>query len=131
MNLFETLVRTLITIVIFSIILNILRKLGECPDSFPRSDNPRKELIEVVLLVIFIYISIEVFFLIPIFGFYVIIGFKSIVYLFIPLIYVHIQDKWASKDFGIGFKINSRWVAIVSIIFYIMYGIFNLNRPLT
>lgn len=109
----------------FIIFILLLKGLGKYPDPLPRSENPRKELIEIIMfaLIVIIYLTLKIFVLdlIPDF-FYITLGLSTIIYLFVPLIYVHIKDHWTFKDLGINFKIKSRWILIASLIFYTYYG---------
>lgn len=110
------------------LLLKSLRNLGEYPLPLPRSENPRKEVIEAVIytLIVILYLTINIFVLYRFSdSFYIALGFSTIIYLLIPLMYAHYRDHWTSKDLGISSKVKSRWVVIVCIIFYIFFGFKN------
>ena len=103
-------------------------KLEKYPVPLPRSENPKKEYIEVVLytLIVILYFTVDIFVLRRFnYSFYISLGFSTIIFLLIPLIFTHYRDKWTSKDLGISSKVKSRWVIIVGITFYTLFGFKN------
>lgn len=118
----------LIPALVHILLLNFLVKCGKYPSILPRSENPRKEYIEAVIytLIVILYLAINIFVL---YGFsdsfYIALGFSTVIFLLIPLIYVLYRDHWTSKDLGISYKVKSRWVVIASIIIYTYFGFTN------
>ena len=103
-------------------------KLGKYPAPLPHSENPRKEYIQVVIytLAVILYFTIDLFIFNRFsFSFYMYLGFSTIIFLLIPLMHTHFKDNWTSKDLGITSKVKSRWVVIVGIIFYTLFGFKN------
>ena len=109
------------------LILLLLNRLGKYPVPLSNSENPRKEIIEVVMytLIVILYLTVDIFILSRLNDFFFILGFSTVIFLLIPLIYVLYRDHWTSKDLGISYKVKSRWVVIASIIIYTYFGFTN------
>ena len=107
------------------LLLILLKEIGKYPTPLPRSNDPRKECIEAVLytLIVILYLTVNIFVLGRLNNsFYIVMGFSTIIYLIIPLIYVRYRYNWTSKELGITSNVKSRWVVIVSIITYTYIG---------
>lgn len=112
----------------YIILLIFINNLGEYPVPLPRSENRRKECIEVVMYtsIVIIYLALDVFvFRRFIDSIYNALVFNTIIFLAIPLLYIRYRDHWTSNDLGITYKVKSRWVVIVSIIAYAYIGVTN------
>ena len=100
----------------YIIFLSIVNKLGKYPVPLPRSENPKKEYIEVVLctLIVILYLTVDIFVLRTFIDFfYNALVFNSIIFLLIPLIYVYYRDHWTSKDLIITYRVKWKlWIII-------------------
>ena len=118
------------------VILVIIGKfIGKYPPPLPRSEHPRRNLIEVSIYFLFsiIYISFSVFALSPILitlvgdSYYIGLIISTIIF-FLLILYVRYRDQWTSKDLGINSEVKSWSVALTSISLYILFGIYNFYR---
>lgn len=98
------------------------------PTPLPTSQNPKKEYLEAVIytLIAILYYTIDIFVLSRFNNSLCItLIFSTIIFLLIPLILARYRDHWTSEDLGITSKVKSRWMVIVGISFYTIFGIKN------
>ena len=79
----------------YIILLIFINNLGKYPVPLPRSENPRKECIEVVMYTsnVIIYLALDVFvFRRFIDSIYNALVFNTIIFLAIPLLYIRYRD---------------------------------------
>ena len=126
---FNFILRTFIIPVLIQIwLIRLFTKSSKNPAPLPRSENPKKEKIEIALytLVVVFYFTVDIFILDRYkVSFYIVLCFSTIILLLIPLIYVRYRDHWTRRDFGITLKVKSSWVVIVGISIYTVVGCYN------
>lgn len=119
------------------IILVVIGKIaGKYPPELPRTDHPKRNLIEVGIYFLFtiVYLVFSIFLLSPILislvgdSYYIGLIISTII-LFLLIIYVRYRDHWTSKVLGINSKVKSWSVFYISISLYIVFGIYDFFRP--
>ncbi|MFW9785304.1 MAG: CPBP family intramembrane glutamic endopeptidase [Candidatus Heimdallarchaeota archaeon] len=118
------------------ILLFLVKFIGKYPIPFQLSEKPKKEIKEIIFLwgIVFLYFSVSIFLLSPIFiqligdSFYIGVLLNTIFILIIPLAFVIYVNKWNKADFGLTNKIESPSIAIFSIISYLFLGIYCFFR---
>jgi len=119
--------RLIFSLTIFSIILILHKWIGKYSNPLDRSNNPKKEITEVLLLWIIAVI-------VPIVRMFVITPcltefidkrvFIELVYVpVIPLYIVMIRGKWTFADMGLTWKVKSRGVVIFAITLGLISGV--------
>lgn len=103
-------------------------KREKYPTPLPTSQNPKKEYLEAIYytLIAISYYVLDVFILSRFNNsLYITLIFSTIILLLLPLVLAFYKDHWKSKDLGITSKVNSKWMAIVGISFYTVFGVKN------
>ena len=121
--------------VLIVILAVIGRFIGKYPPQLPRTDHPRRNLIEVIVYFLFtiIFLTFSIFVLSPILislvgdSYYIGLIISTLI-LFLLIIYVRFRDQWTSKDLGINSEVKSWSVFYISISLYIIFGIYNFFR---
>jgi membrane protease YdiL (CAAX protease family) len=124
---------------IFCIALGLLvwllhNKIGSYPKSWPASENPKSEFIEVALLWgNAVFIPILIFYLISPWLNRVVpdktlqeliyVPLRSVPYVALPLLIVLRRNKWTAKDFGFSWKNQSRSVSVFAVATGLVIGL--------
>lgn len=130
---FYYLIVMVIVFLVYIFIIYSVDGIGKYPAPLPHSENPRREYKETVIysLIVISYLIVDIFVLNSLkYSFFSELGFHTIIFLLIPLTYVRFRDHWTRKDLGFLSRVqsDSKWVVIVSLIFYTFVG---FNNTLT
>ena len=118
------------------ILILLAKSIGHYPEPLPRSEKPKMEVLDSIIfwMINFVWLSFFIFLLNPIFinlfgdSYYIGLIVGTLINLLIPSIYVIYKDKWNVNDLALGTKVKSWPIAMYSIIFYLLFGIYNFFR---
>jgi membrane protease YdiL (CAAX protease family) len=126
-----------IPLMIFLVVIFVIigKFVGKFPTQLPRTEHPRRNIVEVGMYFVFMvaYLTFYIFILSPMLmssigdSFYAGLILSTVI-LFILLIYVRYRNHWTSKDLGLNSKVLSWSVVFVSIGLYILFGTYNFFR---